>query len=241
MNSKIQSFDLKDCTIKLYSSSGLFMPNATTRLFSKAAEIRPGDVVFDIGSGVGPLAIWAAKKPSQRVHAVEVILEQCEFLKMNAELNEVGDKIEIYNGSLLEPIPSGILADVLIADVSGIAERPARILGWYPSAIPTGGADGTETTIQLLRQAATHMAKGARLYFPVAVGLADERKIMDVARSSFGKLEEKVNVDFPLSKEEGEAVLEGAEPFIHLTKRRNSTPSRAFTWRGNIYEATEPI
>ena len=85
------------------------------------------------------------------------------------------------------------------------------------------------------------MAEGGRLYFPVAVGLADEEKIMKVARANFGKLEEKVSVDFPLSKEEGERVLEGAEPFIHLNKRRNSSPTRAFTWRGNIYEATEPI
>ena len=241
VKSEIQDFKLKDCTIQLYESPELFMPNATTRLFSKATEIRPGDVVFDIGSGVGPLAIWAAKKPSKRVYAVEIILEQCELLKMNAELNEVGDKIEIYNGSLLEPIPPGILADVLIADVSGIAERPGRMFGWYPSSIPTGGTDGTETTVQLLEQAGTYMAEGGRLYFPVAVGLADEEKIMEVARANFGRLEEKVNVDFPLSKEEGEGLLEGAEPFIHLRRRRNPNPARAFTWRGNIYEATEPV
>ena len=77
-----------------------------------------------------------------------------------------------YNGSLLEPIPPGTLADVLIADVSGIAEIPARILGWYPSSIPSGGTDGTDTTIQVLDQAVTYLAEGGRLYFPVAVGLA---------------------------------------------------------------------
>jgi len=239
--SEIQSFQLKGSTIELYTSPDLFLPNATTRLFSKAVEIRPGDVVFDIGSGVGPLAIWAAKKPSKRVHAVEIVPEQCEFLRMNVELNQVEDKVEIYNGSLLEPIPLGTLADVLIADVSGIAERPARILGWYPSSIPSGGTDGTDTTIEVLEQAATYLAEGGRLYFPLAVGLADEKKIMDVARARFQKLDEKVSVRFPLSMEAGEAVLKGAEPFIHLTKRPIPSPTRAFTWRGKIYEATEPI
>ena len=119
--------------------------------------------------------------------------------------------------------------------------RPGRLLGWYPESIPTGGMDGTETTIRLLELGGSYLAEGGRLYFPVAVGLADEEKIIDVARANFGKLEEKVSVDFPLSKEEGERLLDGAEPFIHLKKRRNPNPARAFTWRGNIYEATEPV
>ena len=49
VKSEMQSFQLKDSTIELYASPDLFLPNTTTRLFSKAIEIRPGDVVFDIG------------------------------------------------------------------------------------------------------------------------------------------------------------------------------------------------
>ena len=83
-NAVQKSFGLQNHDLELLvSENELFMPNATTRLFSKAVHINSGDIVFDIGSGVGPLAIWAAKEPSSKVYAVEIVEEQCELLEKN--------------------------------------------------------------------------------------------------------------------------------------------------------------
>src|SRR3989344_4229216 len=126
-NTVQKSFGLQNHDLELLvSENKLFMPNATTRLFSKAVHINAGDVVFDIGSGVGPLAIWAAKEPSSQVYAVEIVEEQCELLRKNIIKNNVLDKVTVYHGKFFDPIPEGIKAGVIIADVSGIAEGPAR-------------------------------------------------------------------------------------------------------------------
>ena len=137
-NAVQKSFGLQNHDLELLvSENELFMPNATTRLFSKAIRINSGDIVFDIGSGVGPLAIWAAKEQSSQVYAVEIVKEQCELLRQNVIKNEVSDKVKYYQGRFFDPIPKNVKANVIIADVSGIAEGPARVLGWYPPSIPT--------------------------------------------------------------------------------------------------------
>ncbi len=231
------NFSLRNHEIPLdVSQDELFMPNATTRLFAKAITINPGDVVFDIGSGVGPLAIWSGLEDSSIVYAVEIVKEQCDLLRKNIKENEVEKKVKVYCGGFFDPIPEGVKADVIIGDVSGIAEGPARVLGWYPPYIPTGGRDGTEVIIPILERAGAYLKERGRLYFPVAIGLSDDEKIMKAARERFGKLEKKIDVNFPLTSAQRDAILEraGSEPYIKIGVRGSK-----YTWGGQIYEASE--
>src|SRR3989338_3653731 len=237
-NAVQKSFGLQNHDLELLvSENELFMPNATTRLFSKAIRINSGDIVFDIGSGVGPLAIWAAKEQSSQVYAVEIVKEQCELLRQNVIKNEVSDKVKYYQGRFFDPIPKNVKANVIIADVSGIAEGPARVLGWYPPSIPTGGQDGTGVIIPMLEQAGEYLQPRGRLYFPIAIGLSDDEKIMNVAKQRFGKLEMKENPRFPLEPYQVKSLkqYEGVLPFLKLGTRGSRT-----IWEGRIYEATEP-
>ena len=240
MTVEVREFALQRHKIPLrVAPQELFMQNQTTKLFSEAVNINPGDVVFDMGSGVGPLTIWAALEPSAHVHAVEIVSQQFDLLRQNIEDNGVSSKVTPYQGSFFNPIPKGIRADVIIADVSGIAEGPARALGWYPPYIPTGGNDGTGMIIPLLEQAGSYMQSGSRLYFPVAQGLSDSDKIMSRARVLFGCLEERVHVKFPLTPQQRADVLKYAgpqAPYIRLTEIKSRT-----LWEGFIYEATEPV
>ena len=237
-NAVQKSFGLQNHDLELLvSENELFMPNATTRLFSKAIRINSGDIVFDIGSGVGPLAIWAAKEQSSQVYAVEIVKEQCELLRQNVIKNEVSDKVKYYQGRFFDPIPKNVKANVIIADVSGIAEGPARVLGWYPPSIPTGGQDGTGVIIPMLEQAGEYLLPEGRLYFPIAIGLSDDEKIMNVAKQRFGKLEIKENPRFPLELDQVKSLkqYEGVLPFLKLGTKGSRT-----IWEGRIYEATEP-
>lgn len=234
MNTAIKEFPLRNHTMHLkVSEEELFMPNAVTRLFSRAVAINSGDIVFDIGSGIGPLAIWAAKEPSEYVHAVEIVRAQYELLKENIISNCVQNRVTAYHGEFFQPIPPGIRADVIIADVSGIAEGPARALGWYPPEIPTGGEDGTEVIIKLLEEAGAYMKDNARLYFPVAIGLSDDKKIMQIAKSRFATLERKIEASFPLSPEQ----LIKIEPYLTIPYIHIERKGSRVTWKGEIYEA----
>ncbi len=237
----LESIQLKNHLINLYVSPGeSFMPNATTRLFSKAIEIEKGDIVFDIGSGTGPLAIWAAKESSSKVYAVEIVEQQCELIRENIKLNNVEDKVEIFQGSLFDPIPKGLKADVIMADASGIANSPARILGYYSQHVPAGGENGAEVLLSALDIGGNYLNLDnprARFYFPVAIGLSNARLIMDKARQRFGKLEKKIDVKFPITPEERELILANRPgKYIKIGKSGSK-----YIWKGRIYEATLPI
>jgi len=234
----LQRIKLKNHSPELLVSPGrLFLPNATSRLFSKVVEIRADDVVFDIGTGTGVLAIWAALEGCKAVHAVDPVKDHCQLASENARRHNVLDKLTVYNGSLFDPLPKSLKADVIIGDVSGIADGPGKALGWYTSNVPSGGGDGTDVIIGLLDKARNFLTPRGRLFFPVAVGLSDSDKIMDAARHCFDSLECKVDVWFPLSDEEYERVA-GCLPERLLAKitRRGSR----LAWKGQIYEASMP-
>jgi SAM-dependent methyltransferase len=243
MQTAIREVPLARRTIPLVvSEDELFLPNTVTNLFSKKVIINPGDVVFDIGSGVGPLAIWAAKEPSSQVYAVEIVDRQYELLNENIMSNGVADKVVAYRGRFFEPIPSGVKADVIIADVSGIAELPARAFGWYPPEIPTGGEDGTGVIIPVLEQAGAYLKEGGRLYFPVATSLSDGEKIMDVARRHFGKLEAVLDSQlFPLTAEQIGRLREMEKTYGECPHVRLETKGSRTIWKGSIYRAEDPL
>ena len=85
---------------------------------------------------------------------------------------------------LFEPL-GDMKFDVIIDDVSGMAEEPSRISGWYPPAVPTGGMDGTEPTLRMLREAPRHLTENGVLYFPV-LSLANAQKLLAYATEIFG-------------------------------------------------------
>ncbi|MBN1590453.1 MAG: class I SAM-dependent methyltransferase [Pirellulales bacterium] len=234
----LRSFKLKGRAIDLYVlPEYLFVPNAVSRLFAKVVQINEGDIVFDIGTGTGVLAVWSALQPSAEVHAVDPVLEHCELARQNAHLHGVDHKLHAFHGSLFEPLPKNLKANVIIGDVSGIADGPGKALGWYSSEVPTGGGDGTEVITDMLRQTHRYLAPGGILYFPVAIGLSDDDKIMRVARQCFESLKRVVDVWFPLSEEEYEIVSCCLPPT--LLERVRKKGSR-MAWNGHIYEATGP-
>jgi release factor glutamine methyltransferase len=234
----LRPFKLKGHSLDLYvSPEYLFVPNAVSRLFSKVVKIGEDATVFDIGTGTGVLAIWAAFQPCRRVYAVDPVLEHCELAARNARLHSLEDKIDTFPGSLFEPLPRGVKADVIIGDVSGIADGPGRALGWYSADVPTGGGDGTEVIVELLRQAHRYLNPGGKLYFPVAVGLSDDDKITAMAEQCFSSLVRVVDVWFPLSEEEYDVVACCLPPSL-LAKLQQRGSRMA--WNGHIYEATQP-
>lgn len=233
-----REFSLRRHTIPLkINEKELFVPNAVSGLFAKTVEINPGDIVFDIGSGVGPLTIWSAQEPSQHVYSVEIVKSQYQLLLENIKDNGVSHKVTAYQGEFFDPIPQGIKADVIIGDVSGIARIPAVAFGWYPPEIPTGGEDGTEVIIPLLERAGRYLKEGGRLYFPIAVSLSDSGRIMDVARARFENLEVLTQPTFPLTPEQVNRLGDVSDrPYIRLESKGSRT-----VWRGEIYKATNPI
>lgn len=226
---------------RLFWSPGVFQPTTVTQRIAEQVEITPGVTVLDLGCGVGPLAIHAALEGAERVVASDVMPQAAELARLNVKNYEVDDRVDVRCGDLFETV-EGETFDIIINDVSGIAEKVARLSGWYPTSIPTGGEDGTNVVNRMLSGATDYLNPGGTLYFATS-SLSDDVKIADHAKALYGdRVEEVKRYRIPFND-----VLVGAiedlrklrdEGMIDFEERR----SRMLWWL-KIYRinfATEP-
>lgn len=59
------------------------------------ASVKPGDMVMDVGTGSGILAMFAARAGAKRVYGVEITPEIAEFARENIRANGLSDTVEI--------------------------------------------------------------------------------------------------------------------------------------------------
>ena len=234
--------------LELYTSPKAFRPNPTTVRFARTVRIKEGDIVFDIGTGIGPLAIKAAMDGARHVYGVDPVPMHCELARMNAAKYGMENRISTYDGCLFEPFETeselrGLKADVIIGDVSGIADPVARALGWYSDEVPTGGEDGTDVIIELIRKSTAYLARGGCMYFPIAVDLSDSDKILNAARECYAELVnamDRPTTQFPMSPQEMQAIENtygSRRPsYINIQSPESHRPF----WRGQIWKASQP-
>lgn len=182
---RIIDFRLNDLSLKLRTDGRVFLPTLTTQIVAANLVIEPGAEVLDMGCGIGPLGIYAARKGARLVMSLDVMLEACALAKENAALNGVSDRVHAITSDLfgaIKPRPF----DVVIDDLSGIADEVARMSPWYPTSIPTGGPDGTTPVLGMLQDVGQFLKPGGRLYLPVS-SLSSHRKIVSRAEELFGR------------------------------------------------------
>lgn len=84
------------------------------------ASVRPGDVVVDVGTGTGVLAVAAARAGASRVYAIEAVAEILELARQVAADNGVADRIVFVEGRSTEvELGKGERADVVLAELVG--------------------------------------------------------------------------------------------------------------------------
>lgn len=211
-----------------------FRPSTISTLLADALHFKPGSVVIDVGCGSGILSIIAAKLGASRVYGVDAADETVDVASANAAAHGVGDRIMFAQGDMFDPLDSGIEADVVIGDVSGIPDDIANVSGWFPSGL-SGGPTGAELPMRMIEESKRLLRQGGRLFLPTG-SLQDESSILDKARSVYGSLKQLTERSIPLPSTlaEDPAVLRMLkEKVIALTQRGSR-----FQWTARVWEVT---
>jgi len=99
----------------------------TTKLALEMLEehLHPGEVVWDIGTGSGILAIAAAKFGAARVFATDVDRTAVEVAAENVGRNEVGHKVVVQHGSIPDDAdpPDTIVVNILAEVILKLLEQ----------------------------------------------------------------------------------------------------------------------
>jgi release factor glutamine methyltransferase len=111
MNSRTRRVFFEDYVFDVFES--VYEPAEDSFLLARSLTIKKGDLVLDVGSGCGLLAVLAAQKARKTV-AIDVNPHAARCVLHNASLNKVADKIEVRQGSLFEPVKADERFDVIL-------------------------------------------------------------------------------------------------------------------------------
>ena len=219
---------------ELELSEHTFAPSTISVLLADALKVHEGDQVIDVGCGSGVLSIVAAKLGAGEVIGVDTAPDVVEVASRNAARQGVSGVTTFLRGDLFEPLPQGIQADVIIGDVSGIADPLAEESGWFPTR-KGGGPRGSELPIRMLRAARERLRAGGRLFLPTG-SLQDEGAILRAAQAIYGKLTRLTERQIPLPRAlaEAPAVVKLAKDKIVQLRERGSR----FLWTARVWECT---
>jgi methylase of polypeptide subunit release factors len=184
MTTSIHGIVLENTRIELELSEETFKPTLITKMIAEHVAVPKGGAVLDLGCGVGVLAIFAARNGAGRVVAVDVMEQACKLAAHNIERNGVADRVTVKCGSLFDPVGSDSF-DIIINDVSGVADEVARLSPWYPPTIPTGGTDGADVIVPMLLESPKHLHPGGVIYFPTG-SISNVARTLDAAKQAFG-------------------------------------------------------
>jgi release factor glutamine methyltransferase len=207
MQAALSSHIIAGHRLELRLSDEAFQPTTVTHKLAELMEIPPGSQVLDLGCGQGPIAIICALRGAAHVTAIDVMPTACAFARENVQTAGVADRVSVKCGDLFEPV-KGQMFDVIVNDVSGIADRAARLSPWYPPTIPTGGADGADVVLRMFDQCPDYLNPNGVLYFATS-SLSNVPRIVGHARKVFGERVENVGTyRIPFCPELNEALPE---------------------------------
>lgn len=182
--------------------SGVFKPTLTTELMIRAAsETQTGSGrVLDLGAGCGVVGLATSRMGLARppVCASDVSGRAIALTLRNAR--ELGIDVDARIGPLLDPW-AGEHFDLIIDDVSGVAEDIARFSPWFAGGVPhETGPHGADLTLDVLRRAPAHLVAGGVLLFPV-ISLSATEMIIETARALYRDVREVTKRQWELPKQ----------------------------------------
>ena len=187
--------------VVLTTAPGVFLPTGTTNLLIQAVQksISGPVTLLDLGCGTGivGLALHFHGLVTSPLYASDLSAAAVRCSRVN--FDRYGCLADVRGGPLFKPW-LGEKFDVIVDDISGVAQDVAIVSPWFAGIPCETGRDGVALVVDILRTAPRHLAQGGRLFFPV-LSLSNVDLILKEARESFSRIERVARLEWPLPAE----------------------------------------
>jgi release factor glutamine methyltransferase len=119
------------------------LPHETPQII-KRLEVRKGDLVLDLATGSGAIALFCTDK-AEKVYGTDINPKAIEYAKFNAVLNNLEEKIEFRLGDLFSPVKN-LKFDYIVWNGPTVAAPPVRNPEGTYALSDYGGPDGANFT-----------------------------------------------------------------------------------------------
>lgn len=190
-----------DREIVLTSAPGVFIPTGTTKLLIKAVQQTVSEpvIMLDLGCGTGVVGLALHLHGLVKAPLFASDLSEPAVRCSRINLERYGCSSDVRGGSLFEPW-AGQQFDVIVDDISGVAQEIAAVSPWFNGVPCESGRDGTALIVDILRKASRHLTSHGKFYFPV-VSLSNVDTLLSTAKESFNTVERVFRQEWPLPDE----------------------------------------
>jgi release factor glutamine methyltransferase len=149
----------------------------------------------DIGTGSGAILVAiAVHRPCIRAYGTDISPQAIEIARQNCERHAVADRVSLYVGSLLTPLPGPV--EVIAANLPYVSPGEAEpdVATWEPQvAVFGGGHDGTDTIRDFLAHAPDYLLPGGTIVLETAHSQGNI--VSNLARAAFPNAHVEIRKD----------------------------------------------
>jgi release factor glutamine methyltransferase len=140
----------------------VYEPAEDTFLIADRMEISMDDIVLDMGTGCGFLAVIAAKK-AKKVVAVDINPYAIKSGIKNAENNGVKEKIDFRLGDLFQTIKFNEKFSVILFNSPYLPSEPNEEKSWIGKAW-AGGLDGRDVIDRFIQDSSFFLTRNGTIF-----------------------------------------------------------------------------
>ena len=150
--------------LKLEIPEEVYVPSDDTYLLIDNLKIAPNDVVLEVGTGSGIVALCAALT-AEKVIATDISPIAVKCAKNNVKANHLELKVEIRLGNLFDPIDEKKSFDVILFNAPYLPENNNQMhndADWLEKAW-NGGKLGRNLIDPFIKQCKNHLSSSGRI------------------------------------------------------------------------------
>ena len=168
--------------MNFYVNSDVLIPRPDTEVLVeeviKLGKLKRNPTILDLCTGSGAIAVSIAKYlPNAKVYASDISKKALEVAQINAENNEVADRIEFIKSDLFENL-EGMKFDIIVSNPPYIKTAVIKTLEHEVQEEPIialdGGKDGLKFYREIVEGAYSHLKFESHLCFEIGYDQKEE-------------------------------------------------------------------